>query len=318
MNTSGLRHYPSTQNLKKMAQEKSAQQGALESKKISDLNLQNPVKGEEIAAPNTLGAEASNVNISKEAKELSLTKTPSVLPSAPSAPADLVKQVAKENVKEGVKEKAIEKLKQQKEDIKKRESPAIIFIKGHFFEGSDIEELASNIPRASLYSYNDHKEILGEINKKGASQKIILVGHGLGGDTALEVAQELNQARYAFKKVDLLVTLDAVGVGNDFVPHNVTKNVNFIGNQKSLFGLLNDGPKIAQNSKLTSVENELRPEGHTEIDESDDIQFRIFHLIKDLTSKNSNNNLDINTEIPSISSTIVDGDKDKEITKVQV
>lgn len=317
MNTSGLRHYPSHQNLKKLAQEKSGQQEALESKKISDLSIQDPSKGEELVVPNRPGTEASNVNISKEAKELSLAKNAASAlpsPSAPSTSPDPLKQVAKENLKDSVKEKTIEKLKLQKEDIKKRESPAIIFIKGHLFEGSDIEELANNIPRASLYSYGDHKDILNEINRRGANQKIILVGHGLGGDTALEVAQELNQARYAFKKVDLLVTLDAIGMGNDFVPHNVIKNVNFIGNQKSLFGLLNDGPKIAQNSKLTSVENELRPEGHTDIDESDEVQFRIFHLIKDLTSNSSDDNLAINLEISSTPSSL----RDKEIMKDQV
>ncbi len=303
MKTSGLRHYSSAYDYQQSFKDKSAKM-PLEVKEnpaipARESNLPSPSAPSEAIKS---GEDATQVSLSKEAKELSITSPPKDLtPAIKDSSVDLAKAAAKTEAKAEAKEKVREKVIQkiaEKEEIKKIESPAIIFIKGHLFEGHDIEDLANNIPRASLFSYSDHKDILNEINRRGPTQKIILVGHGFGGDTAMEIAQELNQPKHAFKKIDLLVTLDAIGSNNDFVPQNVTKNINFIGNQKSLFGLLNDGPKIAQNNKLTFVENELRPEGHTDIDEAEDIQFRIFHLIKDMVNPTSGSKVE--SELPPL------------------
>ena len=117
-----------------------------------------------------------------------------------------------------------------------------------------------------------------EIKKHDPSQPIILVGHSLGGDTAVKVARRLDSAENGFRKVNLLVTMDALGLNHDIIPRNVGKNLNFIGDNTFF---LNDGPHIARDVNATEVINELRSEGHTAIDDSYDVQFKIFENINE-------------------------------------
>ncbi len=161
--------------------------------------------------------------------------------------------------------------------------PAIFFIRGFelfgFNDGGGMKEMSENIPDAKYYSWQDEDKIIDEIKKKSKGQPIVLVGHGMGGDAGVSISQKLNSAAHGFAKVHLLITLDSVGLDNDIIPQNVKKNINFIteGN-----GLLSDGPNIARRSDLTEVENFLQKEGHDELVESSEIQFKIFENINDL------------------------------------
>lgn len=49
------------------------------------------------------------------------------------------------------------------------------------------------------------------------------MGHSFGGDTAIEIAEELAKMRIA---VDLLIQIDSVGYNDDVLPGNVKKGVN--------------------------------------------------------------------------------------------
>lgn len=163
-------------------------------------------------------------------------------------------------------------------------APGIFFIKG--FESisistdySGLDKMADNIQGARLYSWDQKESIINEIKKRDLSAPIVLIGHSLGGDTAVEIANELNSIDNNFRRVDLLVTLDSVGKNNDIVPQNVKNNLNFFGENSWFF---NDGPNVARNNELTNVVNELRSEGHTELDNNNDIQFKILTAMQDI------------------------------------
>lgn len=139
-----------------------------------------------------------------------------------------------------------------------------------------IEDMASFITDAEQYSWKDEGRVLEEISKKDADQPIVLVGHSLGGDAVVNIANKLNSIQHGFRKIDLLVTMDSVGFDNDIIPENVRKNMNFISDQDMFF---NDGPNIARNNNLTEVINELRSEGHREMDNASEIQLKVYDTI---------------------------------------
>lgn len=169
--------------------------------------------------------------------------------------------------------------------------PAIIFIKGLdiFSSPSNSErgyagvgKMAEAVEGARIYGWDQSKEIIKEIKKIQRDQPVVLVGHSLGGDTALEIAEELDSLEHGFRKVDLLITMDAVGFDHDIVPQNVKNHLNVFGENDLL---LNDGPHVARRHELTKVKNILSPYDHTELDDNKEIQFEVVTLIKDTLSK---------------------------------
>jgi len=169
--------------------------------------------------------------------------------------------------------------------------PAILFVKGLdvFSSPSNSErgyagvgKIADSVEGSKTFNWNDHDDIIKEIKKVHKDQPVILVGHSFGGDTALEVAEELDSLEHGFRKVDLLVMIDAVGADNDIVPQNVKNHLNVFG--ESSF-LLNDGPHVARRNELTKVKNILSPYDHTELDDDKEIQFEVVNLIKETLAK---------------------------------
>jgi hypothetical protein len=161
--------------------------------------------------------------------------------------------------------------------------PAIFFIRGFELiglnDGGELKTMADNIPGAEYFSWQDEDKMIEEIKRRPMDKPVVLVGHGMGADSAVNIAQKLNKAEHGFRRVDLLVTMNSFGFDNDIIPQNVGKNLNFISDETSLF---NDGPNIARKSDLTEVMNELRTEGHDDIVESSEVQFKIFNGINDI------------------------------------
>ncbi|EQC45638.1 lipase family protein [Bacteriovorax sp. Seq25_V] len=165
--------------------------------------------------------------------------------------------------------------------------PGIFLISGlelGTFSSDDqgLPELASAITGAEHFSWKDEDKVMEEILRRTKDQPIILIGHSLGGDAAVNIANNLNTLKGGFRKVNLLVTLDSVGFGNDIIPQNVGKNLNFISDDDYFF---NDGPNIARDSKRTTVDNILRSEGHRAIDEASDVHFEIMENIDSVMSE---------------------------------
>ena len=226
----------------------------------------------------------------------SLPTPPVPSPSLPSVkplelkPEKLVEEAGKDKAKDQVKEEAAKKLEEAKAVEAKAgtlKKPAIIFIKGLdvFSSPSKSESgyagvgrIAESVKGSRIYGWNQKDEILKEINKIEKSQKVILVGHSFGGDTAVEIANTLDSLEHKFRPVDLLVTIDAIGFNNDIIPQNVKKHLNVFG-ENDFF--LNDGPHVARRNEKTHVQNILSPLDHTELDDDKEIQFELVTLIQD-------------------------------------
>lgn len=253
------------------------------------------------------GAKDYKVDLSEAAKApappaatsapLSSPPLPSV-PSAPSLP-ELPKfdSVAKDIVKDEAKDEAIKKAKEaakpEEKEIKKGsiKKPAIVFVTGWQWmfspsksEGSyaGLERMADTVEGARLYGWDQKNDILEHIANTDPEQPLILVGHSLGGDTAVNVANELDSLGSKFRKVDLLVTLDALGFNNDIIPQNVKEHLNVFG-ESSWF--LNDGPHVARRHEMTEVRNILSPLDHTELDDAKDVQYEIITAIEKTLGK---------------------------------
>jgi hypothetical protein len=234
-------------------------------------NLVNPDKVE-------LSKDAKGPGVSDLAKALGKAAgaaAPSV-PDVPDTPDISKKEQAIKSAK---------KVKNVSETLKKKpmkNKPAVFFVEGFTFFGltstpeRGIGKMASHIPGADFFAWDQKEDMMEEINRRPIGQPIILVGHGMGGDTIVEIANELNTIENGFRKIQLMVTMDSVGANNDILPQNVEKNLNYITEG----GLFNDGPNIARNSNKTRVGNFLRTESHGALDDSQDVQFQVFEEIQ--------------------------------------
>ena len=229
----------------------------------------------------------------------SKASAPSVpAPSMPSLP-DIkpkieVKDVVKDEVQDAVKEKAQEAVKETAKVEEKAgtvKKPAIIFIKGlDLFSSPSKSEsgyagvgrIAESVKGSRIYGWDQKDDIIKEIKKIALNQPVILVGHSFGGDTAVDIANTLDSLEHGFRPVDLLVTMDAVGFGNDIIPQNVKKHLNIFG-ENSFF--LNDGPHVARRHEMTEVTNILSPLDHTDLDDDKEHQFEIVKLIQQTLGK---------------------------------
>lgn len=239
------------------------------------LNLSGKSKelNKEIQSSKSADSQVSSSNSSK-INIPDLPDTPDVTDVAEKA-LDAVGKVDKtESVSKIIPKKAPEKI----------DKPAVFFIGGVSifdadFMGNGLKQMTDAIDTARFYDWDQKTEMVDQIKARESGQPVILVGHGFGSDTAVEIAQELNTVENGFRTIDLLVTMNSVGTNNDFIPQNVTKNLNFLTADNGWF---DDGPNIATNYKRTQVENYLRPEDHSELDDTTDVQIEVLNAINNL------------------------------------
>jgi len=189
--------------------------------------------------------------------------------------------------KPAIKNSEIREIKNEPKEPRTIRRPGVFFISGLHLNGISSDDgglplMADHVEHGKHYSWKDEDKVMAEILKRPSNQPIVLVGHSLGGDAAVNLANKLNTLENGFRKVDLLITMDSVGFDNDIIPQNVKKNLNFIGDEDVFF---NDGPNIARNTELTNVINELRSEGHQDIDDSTEVQFKAFEGIEKVLSE---------------------------------
>ena len=220
------------------------------------------------------------VSISKEATKI----------SKDSLQKNLTENQIREKIKkENLLNKSSEVKKIKKIEPKEINKPGVFFITGFSLFSSNsstrdgIADMAKGVRGSRLYAWDQKDEIIEQIKKRPPNQPIAMIGHSFGSDTAIEIANELNTVENGFKKIDLIVSLDSVGFNNDIIPQNVAKNMNFISDVDWFY---NDGPNIAKNRKITEVQNDLRSEGHMDLDDTSEIQFSIVSEINSLL-KNS-------------------------------
>lgn len=223
-----------------------------------------------------------NGNELKSASKHLLSDAASVAKNALDIPGlgtavDVVSSVLPDN--EVINE--VKEIVEDKKSIGIREGSRVIFVSGLHLAGisSDdkgLRSMAKDLEGADHYTWKDEEKIISEIRSTPKDEPVILVGHSLGGDAIVNIANQLNTFANGYRKVDLLVTLDSVGFNNDIIPKNVKKNINYIGDKDAFF---NDGPNIARDNLKTEVINNLRKENHTQIDDSKEVRETIYNEI---------------------------------------
>jgi hypothetical protein len=280
-------------------------QSQAKAKNLKAMEASKLKEGTKLAAKDKLPVGSPDYKLDLSKAQTPATSTSSTMPSlpdlpgvsTPSAPStpkpslkaeEVVKDQAKDQAVSGAKDAAEKKVEETKAiEVKDGtlKKPAIIFIKGldvfsspSKSEGgyAGVGRMADAVKGSRMYGWNQKDEIIAEIKKREKSQPIILVGHSFGGDTAVEVANELDSLEHNFRPVNLLITMDAIGFNNDIIPQNVKKHLNIFG-ETSWF--LNDGPHVARRHELTDVKNILSPLDHTDIDDDKGIQYEIINMI---------------------------------------
>jgi pimeloyl-ACP methyl ester carboxylesterase len=113
----------------------------------------------------------------------------------------------------------------------------------------------------------------------GSKRQIVLIGHSLGGDDVIKLAERLNQAGIA---VDLLMPVDPVSPGA--VPGNVRRVVNYFQSNNGFGQAVRPGVGfrgVLVNSDLETNRRDLRDPttGHTTIDKGVKVQLDILREV---------------------------------------
>lgn len=273
---------------------------------LKDLRPINGKAAAKSASPTPPAQPASAPEISESAKTLNSASNE----KAPESTANSIESTAK-NVANTIAKMPVLPIVVPKEskDMKKMEDklsdphvpakmsflkkPAVIFIEGFsafgISNGDGVKDMADNLPGAKRFSWDEQDKIIEEIKKHAPDQPVVLVGHSFGGDTAVEIANALNNVKNGFRAIDLLVSIDSVGMNHNIIPMNVKRNLNFFGEGGVPF--IHGEPNVARNVDYTDVLNELRPEGHSEMDDSQEVQFKIFESINEVLAENNHPDL---------------------------
>jgi hypothetical protein len=80
--------------------------------------------------------------------------------------------------------------------------------------------------KISIFAWDEKKDAINYLSSLGLNNndKLIVIGHSYGGDTAILLANELKKRN---RRVDLLVQVDSVGSSDDVLPSNVAKGINY-------------------------------------------------------------------------------------------
>lgn len=76
---------------------------------------------------------------------------------------------------------------------------------------------------SNVFQHFDQKEAFDYINSFSNICCLVLVGHSLGGDSVIELAEDYLSQRH----VDLTVQIDSVGIGDEVLPTNVGVGFNY-------------------------------------------------------------------------------------------
>lgn len=248
------------------------------------LNANTPSEPTTPEAPNTPNVPAESTASEVSSSATSVAKTLAKMPVLPIVTPSESKDMKK------LEEKITEPLPSKVSFIKK---PAVIFIEGFsafgISNGDGIKDMSDNLPGSKKFSWDEQDKIIEEIKKHSPDQPVILVGHSFGGDSAVEIANTLNSVKNGFRSIDLLVSIDSVGMNHNIIPMNVKRNLNFFG--EGVVPFLHGDPNVARNTDYTDVINELRSELHSKMDDSEEVQFKIFKSINEVLSETNHPDL---------------------------
>lgn len=110
-----------------------------------------------------------------------------------------------------------------------------------------LNQAFGNSFNAEVFEQNEDEEALDVISGSANSSCLVLIGHSWGGDTAIETAERVRD-----RSVELLVQFDSVGLGDEKLPENVTKGINYF--QKRTGRLEFEGENYVDGSDNYKVE----------------------------------------------------------------
>jgi pimeloyl-ACP methyl ester carboxylesterase len=165
--------------------------------------------------------------------------------------------------------------------------PEIYLLRGLFNVFSlGMDDLAAKLQQQGFSAVVDNHaswsalaERIIAARQAGSKRQIVLIGHSLGGDDVIKVAQRLNQAGIA---VDLLMPVDPVSPGA--VPGNVRRVVNYFQSNNGFGQAVRPGVGfrgVLVNSDLETNRRDLRDPttGHTTIDKGVKVQLDILREV---------------------------------------
>lgn len=129
-----------------------------------------------------------------------------------------------------------------------------------------------------VFSWDDNgiAEKINEFHSSNPDAKIILIGHSLGGDTSVEIAQELGEKNIT---IDKLILIDTVGINDDVKPDNVSEALNLwstsqegINAESHVKGAINIG---IDNTTHTEIDNSEKTHELIEKFLNDDLKVHI-------------------------------------------
>jgi hypothetical protein len=139
-----------------------------------------------------------------------------------------------------------------------------------------------------IFAWDGRKDAISYLNSLGLknNDKLIVIGHSYGGDTAILLANELKKRN---RRVDLLIQVDSVGSSDDVLPSNVAKGINYyqaddnpmsIGRFKVQQEVINstnlDVNRVFRNELIT---NNNYPLNHGSIDDSNEVHQAIIQQV---------------------------------------
>ena len=286
--------------------------------KITSPKINGTIKSENLKSPSHLNEKNNLSSLSNTSDVTTISEAAKNL-NTPAPPLNNVDgQLATAAISASQVAKSLAKLpllpitsQSEDKDLKKLENklsqktletnfikkPAVIFIEGFsafgISNGDGIKDMADNLPGAKRFSWDEQDKIIEEIKKHAPEQPIVLVGHSFGGDSAVEIANTLNSVKNGFRSIDLIVSIDSVGINHSIIPMNVKRNLNFLG--EGIIPFLHGDPNVARNTGYSEVLNELRSELHSKMEDSPEVQFKIFESINEVI--NGNNQKDIFTNM---------------------
>jgi RHS repeat-associated protein len=122
------------------------------------------------------------------------------------------------------------------------------------------KEIAENVPgKEIVVRHQDQEEAkaaIREAHKNNPDEPIVVIGHSFGGDSAIEIVEDLAEEGI---EVQLVIQIDSVGVGDEELPNNAQDGVNIYSTSRE--GV--NGATHVEGSRNIGLDGT----SHTEIDD---------------------------------------------------
>lgn len=128
---------------------------------------------------------------------------------------------------------------------------------------------SDDVLEARRFGHSQQQAAVNFLRENATSSDIVLIGHSLGGDSVIEVAERLQSENISVSKV---VQIDSIGVGDDLLPGNVTSGLNYFQTSGALRG---ENPVGGSTNINAPVHFGVPQISHTDIDNHSGVQTEI-------------------------------------------